>query len=480
MNTNNEDRSWSCKEGLHVEASAFEFGVHSIAQRRTEEIIMLQQRKRRKSQDFRVYTRLCVAIHEDRLPSWKDMLRSKGAMKIYALHCCIAVARHLPARRAADISLLIYLCHLQYLTHNTSSVYFKLRDTSRLIATSRSKDMSAPIRPLSPTGPSSASVTTTTTTTTTTSTSPPRSTTLLSTSGSTSGAGPASSVSSPPPIGPGPAAIIAQQQQQGAHRPPPPAPSSQQHRRLSIPLPSPTNPTTLPTPSQTAQIAQARDALVASLGNALDTELQSRASLLHSNQRAIEKQERDVGRALEELRKEDEKLMKVLNEGSRKVKELGDVQNWAERLERDFLVVEETMRLVHEGDSSGSWSGSGSESGSWSGSESGSERGGEAGYEEGDVRMSDYDGEGKGEAKLAEGAAMAPSTDKGKQVEALSPDAMDVDVGPSPSYSGHDTAQGSGSSSIVTAVKTSEHDTVSTPLSSPGTGNWLKRFIWRS
>lgn len=339
--------------------------------------------------------------------------------------------------------------------------------------------MSTSIRASSPAGPSSASVTTATTT----STSPQRSTNLASGSGSgsASGAGPASSVSSPPPSGPRPAALVAQQLPAAhpSHRPAPPPAPSPHHRRLSIPLPSPTNPTTLPTPSQTAQIAQARDALVASLGNALDTELQSRAALLHSNQRAIEKQERDVGKALEELRKEDEKLMKVLNDGSRKVKELGDVQNWAERLERDFLVVEETMRLVNEGDSSGSWSGSGSESGSWSGSESGSEREGEAGDGEGDVRMVDGGLDADGEAAAGkESAATAASVDKGKQIATPAPDAMDIDPAPSPSA--QSTAEGSGSSSIVTAIKTTEQDTTTSPLSLPGAGNWLKRFVWRS
>lgn len=222
---------------------------------------------------------------------------------------------------------------------------------------------------------------------------------------------------------------------------------------------------------------QARDALVASLGNVLDTELQSRAGLLHGNQRAIEKQEREVGLALEELRREDERLMKVLNEGSRKVKELGDVQNWAERLERDFLVVEETMRLVNEGDgSSGSWSGSGSESGSWSGSESGSEAGDDAG----DVRMSDGDGAGAGDDKGQgrDGATMCVSLNQGKQVAIPSLDAMDVDQAPSPAM--HDTALDSGSSSIVTAIKAPERDATASPLSSPGPSSWLKRFIWRS
>lgn len=36
------------------------------------------------------------------------------------------------------------------------------------------------------------------------------------------------------------------------------------------------------------------------------------------------------------LGKEGDKLEKVVREGQRKVKELGNVQNWAEVLERDF------------------------------------------------------------------------------------------------------------------------------------------------
>lgn len=235
------------------------------------------------------------------------------------------------------------------------------------------------------------------------------------------------------------------------------------------------------------QTAQARDALVASLGNALDVELSGRAALLHGNARALAAQERDVSRALEELRKEDDKLLKVLAEGSRKVKELGDVQNWAERLERDFLVVEETMRLVAEGSGSesGSWSGSASRSGSESGS--GSERGSVVGdEEEEDVRMVDYADDGGDEAERKDGPGTGPGLplDKGKGKlvgEIFSPDAMDVDAVPNSSTQ-TDTAQGSGSSSIVTAIKAPGQDTsaAASPMSSPGANSWFKRFIWRS
>lgn len=68
------------------------------------------------------------------------------------------------------------------------------------------------------------------------------------------------------------------------------------------------------------------------------------------------------------LRKETDKLKKLADEGSRKVKELGNVQNWAEMLERDFLVLEETLRLANEKsdsdwETSSSYSGSESEGG---------------------------------------------------------------------------------------------------------------------
>lgn len=66
-------------------------------------------------------------------------------------------------------------------------------------------------------------------------------------------------------------------------------------------------------------------------------------------------------KATEALRKEGDKLKKVADEGMRRVKELGNVQNWAEMLERDFLVLGETLRLVERGSASEGSSYSGSE-----------------------------------------------------------------------------------------------------------------------
>ena len=41
------------------------------------------------------------------------------------------------------------------------------------------------------------------------------------------------------------------------------------------------------------------------------------------------------------------------------LKEIGDVQNWAEVIERDLLVLEETVRMVEEGGRDGHGEGSG-------------------------------------------------------------------------------------------------------------------------
>ncbi|KAK0765622.1 hypothetical protein N5P37_001559 [Trichoderma harzianum] len=109
---------------------------------------------------------------------------------------------------------------------------------------------------------------------------------------------------------------------------------------------------TLPSAETQRHVSEARAAVVASIGNMLDSELQSRAGILHSNAAALEKQERDVLRATDGLRKETAKLKAEADKAARKVKELGNVQNWAEVLERGFLVLEETVRLANGGEDS--------------------------------------------------------------------------------------------------------------------------------
>ncbi|KAF9772813.1 hypothetical protein IL306_009453 [Fusarium sp. DS 682] len=122
---------------------------------------------------------------------------------------------------------------------------------------------------------------------------------------------------------------------------------------------------TLPSAETQRHVAEARRAVVATLENMMDSELQWRASTLHSNAAALSKQAQDVQRATEGLRRENVKLAREADVAARRLKELGNVQNWAEVLERDFLVLEETVRLANSDRSC-----SCSECGSYTGSES--------------------------------------------------------------------------------------------------------------
>ncbi|EWZ51733.1 hypothetical protein FOCG_14094 [Fusarium oxysporum f. sp. radicis-lycopersici 26381] len=122
---------------------------------------------------------------------------------------------------------------------------------------------------------------------------------------------------------------------------------------------------TLPSAETQRHVAEARRAVVATLENMMDSELQWRASTLHSNAAALSKQAQDVQRATEGLRRENVKLAREADAAARRLKELGNVQNWAEVLERDFLVLEETVRLANTDRSC-----SCSECGSYTGSES--------------------------------------------------------------------------------------------------------------
>ncbi|KAI1343909.1 hypothetical protein F5Y15DRAFT_181492 [Xylariaceae sp. FL0016] len=233
-------------------------------------------------------------------------------------------------------------------------------------------------------------------------------------------------------------------------------------------------------PSQETQlhIAEARAALVASMSNLLDNSLQGRASLLHANAAALGKQERDVARATEGLRKENEKLAKVAKDAGRKIKELGNVQNWAEVLERDFLVLEETVRLVREG-SSGSEGGSGSCSDSqcsgcrsWSGSVSvgAGDRDGDG---DGDVDMEGMGPDAATTKVLLDEAvlqslseAMATDMDTGlfSAAKAPVPGATGVDKGKTPEVDVRmdiDIPESGGSDPSQTAVPSTSSDTTS-------------------
>jgi multidrug resistance efflux pump len=98
--------------------------------------------------------------------------------------------------------------------------------------------------------------------------------------------------------------------------------------------------------------AEARAAVIASLesaGSNYDNRMQRRAADLHANSAAISKQEAQVQKNTAALAKESAKWQKELDKTTKGLKEFGDLQNFAEMMERDFLVLEETLRLVEGG-----------------------------------------------------------------------------------------------------------------------------------
>lgn len=114
---------------------------------------------------------------------------------------------------------------------------------------------------------------------------------------------------------------------------------------------SATSSTPVASSSSRAQ-AEARAAVIASLesaGSNYDNQMQRRAANLHASAAAISKQEVQVKKNTASLAKESAKWQKELDKTTKGLKEFGDLQNFAEMMERDFLVLEETLRLVEGG-----------------------------------------------------------------------------------------------------------------------------------
>ena len=99
-------------------------------------------------------------------------------------------------------------------------------------------------------------------------------------------------------------------------------------------------------------ISEARTAVVASLnatGTSLEGELKTRARDLHANSSVIADQEKELAKQTALLAKQGEQWQKLADCSTKKLNEFGDIQNWAEMIERDLMVVEETLHLVSEG-----------------------------------------------------------------------------------------------------------------------------------
>jgi hypothetical protein len=116
-------------------------------------------------------------------------------------------------------------------------------------------------------------------------------------------------------------------------------------------------------PEAVRRTLEARTAFTASLhsvGQTVSADLLARATDLHENEAAIQKQENELARHTAELSRQNDQWDKVVDSARQGLKEIGDVQNWAEMIERDLLVVEEVLRQVeghadHEDHEEGSY-----------------------------------------------------------------------------------------------------------------------------
>ncbi|MCJ1274650.1 hypothetical protein MMC21_002447 [Puttea exsequens] len=109
--------------------------------------------------------------------------------------------------------------------------------------------------------------------------------------------------------------------------------------------PSQPDPPPPPDPQRTAEARAAFTAHLTSIGNSHIAPLESRVSDINKNSAAISKQEDNVAKQTKKLAEESQKHQKVIDDAAAKLKELGDIQNWAEVLERDMLVIEKTLQM---------------------------------------------------------------------------------------------------------------------------------------
>lgn len=78
--------------------------------------------------------------------------------------------------------------------------------------------------------------------------------------------------------------------------------------------------------------------------------IESRSKAIHEASSAIKDQERQLREDTARLARQSKKWEKLVDKGTKELKEIGDVQNWAEVIERELLVIEEVLRIV-EGES---------------------------------------------------------------------------------------------------------------------------------
>ncbi|KAI4724942.1 hypothetical protein E4T49_07291 [Aureobasidium sp. EXF-10728] len=76
--------------------------------------------------------------------------------------------------------------------------------------------------------------------------------------------------------------------------------------------------------------------------------LTERTETIVSASQSIDAQKRTLVQDTQKLSRQAEELEKTIGQSVDQLKELGDLQNWAEVVFRDISVIEETLRMVEE------------------------------------------------------------------------------------------------------------------------------------
>jgi hypothetical protein len=106
----------------------------------------------------------------------------------------------------------------------------------------------------------------------------------------------------------------------------------------------------------TSEDQQQKEALAAftatlhSVGTNLEAPLRDRAANIQSNAIVLERQEAELAENTARLARQNGEWIGLADETREGLKEIGDVQNWAEMIERDLLALEDMMDNV-EGNS---------------------------------------------------------------------------------------------------------------------------------
>jgi hypothetical protein len=141
-----------------------------------------------------------------------------------------------------------------------------------------------------------------------------------------------------------------------SHTTPPKSEPNRQPRTMDNPTPQ-SNPNPNPTadPANTTDDQRQKEALAAftatlhSVGTNLEAPLRERAANIQSNAAVLERQEAELAENTQRLARQNQQWVGFADETRDGLKEIGDVQNWAEMIERDLLALEDMMDVVERG-----------------------------------------------------------------------------------------------------------------------------------